>query len=50
MNLIKPLANTLAQVYKNVSRCNFCGSLKSNLDGCNNCENTKEKLTKNLCC
>tara|TARA_B100000035_G_scaffold62639_1_gene50697 strand:+ start:2168 stop:2779 length:612 start_codon:yes stop_codon:yes gene_type:complete len=44
--LVKPLANTLAQVYKNVSRCNFCGSLKSNLDGCNNCENTREKLTK----
>ena len=44
--LVKPLANTLAQVYKNVSRCNFCGSLKSNLDGCNNCENTREKLKK----
>ena len=44
--LVKPLANTLAQVYKNVSRCNFCGSLKSNLDGCNNCKNTREKLKK----
>ena len=44
--LIKPLANTLAQVYKNVSRCNFCGSLKSNLNGCVNCENSKIKYNK----
>ena len=44
--LIKPLANTLAQVYKNVSRCNFCGSLKSNLNGCMNCENSKIKYNK----
>jgi len=27
--LIKPLVNTLAQVYKNVERCNECGNLKS---------------------
>ena len=27
--LMKPMANSLAQVYKNVSRCNTCGSLKS---------------------
>ena len=38
--LIKPMANSLAHVYKNVTRCNLCGSLKSNLHGCNNCENT----------
>ena len=44
--LIKPLANTLAQVYKNVSRCKVCGSLKSNSIGCNNCENGKEKFNK----
>ena len=44
--LVKPLANTLAQVYKNVIRCNYCGSLKSNLDGCNNCEKNKEKFKK----
>jgi len=31
--LIKPLTNTLAKVYKNVVRCNVCGNLKSsNLD------------------
>ena len=40
--LVKPMANTLAQVYKNVKRCNSCGSLKSNFDGCLNCENTSE--------
>ena len=44
--LIKPMANTLAQVYKNVSRCNSCGSLKSNLNGCINCENIKVKYNK----
>ena len=44
--LVKPIANSLAQVYKNVTRCNLCGSLKSNLQGCNNCENTKVKLNK----
>ena len=44
--LVKPMANTLAQVYKNVIRCNSCGSLKSVSNGCMNCENTKEKFTK----
>ena len=44
--LVKPMASTLAQVYKNVVRCNSCGALKSNSNGCLNCENTKEKYTK----
>ena len=44
--LVKPMANTLAQVYKNVARCNSCGSLKSISDGCKNCENTSEKFNK----
>ena len=44
--LIKPMANTLAQVYKNVTRCNSCGSLKSNSSGCLNCESTKKKFNK----
>ena len=44
--LVKPLANTLAQVYKNVVRCNLCGTLKSNLARCSNCDNTKNKFTK----
>ena len=44
--LVKPMANTLAQVYKNVIRCQSCGTLKSNSLGCNNCENMKEKYNK----
>ena len=44
--LIKPLANVLAQIYKNVSRCKNCGSLKSKLVGCDNCENLKKKFDK----
>ena len=44
--IIKPMANILAQVYKNVTRCNSCGSLKSNIEGCSNCENVKEKFNK----
>ena len=44
--LVKPIDNTLALVYKNVTRCNACGSLKSNLTGCMNCENIKEKFNK----
>ena len=32
--LIKPLANTLGQVYKSVVRCNNCGSLKSLNSNC----------------
>ena len=44
--LVKPIANTLAQVYKNVIRCNYCGSLKSNSTGCLNCNNNKNKYSK----
>ena len=44
--IIKPMANTLAQVYKNVTRCNSCGALKSNTEGCFNCENIKERFNK----
>ena len=32
--LIKPLTNTLAQVYKNVVRCKICGNLKSTNSKC----------------
>ena len=32
--LIKPLTNTLAQVYKNVVRCKICGNLKSSNSNC----------------
>ena len=44
--IVKPLANVLAKVYKNVTRCNLCGSLKSNLNGCINCESSKERFNK----
>ena len=40
------MVNTLTQIYKNVTRCNLCGSLKSNSNGCINCENTKDKFNK----
>ena len=33
--LVKPLAKTLAEVYKNISRCKICGILKSNSVECN---------------
>ena len=44
--LVKPMVNTLAQVYKNVVRCQSCGTLKSNSLGCNNCENINDKYHK----
>ncbi|MDA9081716.1 recombination mediator RecR [Candidatus Pelagibacter sp.] len=44
--LLKPMASVLAQVYKNVSRCKKCGSLKSSSKGCNNCENNKNNHNK----
>jgi len=43
--LIKPMANILAEVYKNVTRCRSCGSLKSKSTGCLNCENLREKFS-----
>ena len=44
--LMKPMANCLVEVYKNVSRCSSCGALKSNLIGCNNCEKVEKKYNK----
>ena len=44
--LMRPMANSLVEVYKNVSRCKSCGTLKSNMAGCNNCENNKNKFNK----
>ena len=44
--LIRPMAKTLGDVYKNIFRFKVCGSLKSNSYGCNNCENNKHKFTK----
>ena len=31
--LIKPIAKNLAEIYKDISRCKNCGSLKSNSNG-----------------
>ena len=44
--LVKPMANSLVQVYKNVTRCISCGTLKSNIEGCKNCENINGKFNK----
>ena len=46
--LVKPLAKTLADVYKNVSRCKICGILKSNSTECdyNNCKIIEKKYEK----
>ena len=44
--LMKPLTQTLSEVYKNVARCKNCGSLKSNNSDCDNCQNNSKKYTK----
>ena len=44
--LMKPLAQTLSEVYKNVIRCKICGTLKSNSSSCDNCENVSKKYNK----
>tara|TARA_B100000965_G_C19420035_1_gene681680 strand:+ start:238 stop:894 length:657 start_codon:yes stop_codon:yes gene_type:complete len=46
--LMKPMANSLVEVYKNVSRCKSCGTLKSNTIGCYNCD-VKEKKYSKIC-
>ena len=43
--LMKPMAKVLADVYKNISRCKICGSLRSN-DLCNNCKIDNKKSRK----
>ena len=44
--LMKPLAQTLSEAYKNVTRCKNCGSLKSNNSNCDNCQNNSKKYNK----
>ncbi len=44
--LMKPLVQTLSEVYNNVTRCKNCGSLKSNNSNCNNCQNNSKKYNK----
>ena len=44
--LMKPLAQTLNETFKNVTRCNNCGSLKSSSSSCENCEINSKKYNK----
>ena len=46
--LMKPMAKALAEVYKNISRCKICGTLKPNLIECsyNNCKIVEKKYNK----
>ena len=44
--ILKPLANNLSDVFKNIARCKICGTLKSNNNPCNNCEDKNKKFSK----
>ena len=46
--LIKPLAKSLAEVYKNITRCEICGTLKPKSVECdyNNCKIVNKKFDK----
>ena len=46
--LIKPMAKSLADVYKNISRCKICGILKQHTIECNynNCKVVEKKYDK----
>ncbi len=46
--LAKPMAKALAEVYKNISRCKICGTLKSNVIECsyNDCKIVEKKYDK----
>ena len=44
--IMKPTITALVNAFKNISRCSFCGSLKSKDSGCNNCENISKKYSK----
>ena len=46
--LIKPMAKTLAEVYKNISRCKICGTLKVSSIECsyNDCKILEKKYDK----
>ena len=46
--LLKPLAQNLSEVFKNIVRCKICGTLKSNTINCNynNCEIVEKKYNK----
>ena len=44
--ILKPLANNLSDVFKNIERCKICGTLKSNNNPCNNCGDKNKKYSK----
>ena len=44
--ILRPLANNLSDVFKNIERCKICGTLKSNNNLCNNCEDNNKKFDK----
>ncbi len=44
--LLKPLANNLYEVFKNIERCKICGTLKSNNNPCKNCEDKSKNFNK----
>ena len=47
--IMKPTINALVNVYKNISRCNYCGVLKSSkveCNGFNNCSYLQKKFSK----
>ncbi|MBK68908.1 MAG: recombination protein RecR [Legionellales bacterium] len=44
--LLKPLAKNLSDVFKNIIRCKKCGTLKSIVNSCDNCENVTKKFNK----
>ena len=44
--ILKPLANSLGNVFKNIERCKICGTLKSNNSPCDNCEDKNKKFSK----
>ena len=45
-DIMRPTINALVNVYKNISRCNYCGALKSSKDECRNCVDSKKKFSK----
>ena len=46
--ILKPLASSLNEVYKNIIRCKTCGALRSSTSECENCENTNKNYNLSL--
>lgn len=45
-DLLKPTINSLANVFKNIVRCEECGSIKSEKLNCANCKKSEKKVSK----